>query len=322
MNIRFLSGFLFIISCSVLYPQNDDIDRAVALFEDNKQLEAKLEFQTLWARNDQNPIAAYYLGRVAFDEQDYEKSINMFERAIELNANDSKYHSWLGKALSLAAINANLFRQISLANRIRSENEIALGLDQNNIDAMWGLLDFYLAAPGILGGSTKEALLQAAAIVKIDSVDGLLAYGKVYDRSNEVELAKNVYLTGIDRFPGKDLFYMNLASTYYDNEELQAAFLILEKLLIEIPESVRGYYQIGRLASLSGLNLERGEECLRIYLKKESNDKSQELAWAHFRLGLVLEKSGSVYMARLEYEKAIELDAKHKQANEALERLS
>lgn len=313
--------FLFIFSWSDLYSQNNDIDNAIEFFEDKKYVEAKSAFQILWEKNNQNSTVAYYLGQVFFEEKDYDKAINWFEKAIELKTDESKYHSWLGKALSLKAINSNIFKQAFLAKKIRKKFEIAIEFDPNNIDARWGLLDFFLAVPGIMGGSTEKALHQAEEIIKIDSIDGLLAYGKIYQRSKDFEKAEKIYLKGINEYPKRDLFYLNLASIYFEKENFQSAFSILEKLLIQEQESMRACYNIGKMASLSGKNLDRGEECLKIFIQHEPKEDDQYLAWAHYRLGLILEKKGSIDLARLEYQKAIELDSNNKHAKKALKKL-
>ena len=49
-----------------------------------------------------------------------------------------------------------MFAKMSLARRFRKEVELALQLDPNNLDANSDLLEYYLEAPGMAGGSTSR----------------------------------------------------------------------------------------------------------------------------------------------------------------------
>jgi tetratricopeptide (TPR) repeat protein len=81
-------------------------------------------------------------------------------------------------------------------------------------------------------------------------------------------------------------------------------------------------YQIGCLAALSGQRLERGEECLKLYLQRDLKPDEPTLASAHYRLGLLYEKKGGRDLARREYSAALELEPSHPEARDALKNLS
>jgi predicted TPR repeat methyltransferase len=82
-------------------------------------------------------------------------------------------------------------------------------------------------------------------------------------------------------------------------------------------------YQVGRAAALSGQQLDRGEKSLRAFIAMPMREdlENPSLAAAHFRLGGVLEKKGNISAARAEYETALRIDPKQKQAREALAKL-
>jgi tetratricopeptide (TPR) repeat protein len=81
-------------------------------------------------------------------------------------------------------------------------------------------------------------------------------------------------------------------------------------------------YQIGRLAVLSGQRLERGEECLKLYLQRDPKPDEPSLASAHYRLGLLYERKGNRDLARREYSAALEIDSARDDAREALKKIS
>ena len=114
------------------------------------------------------------------------------------------YHSWLAQAYGIKAMNSNFIKKISLARKMRKECELAVKLDPMNVDARRGLMEIFLQAPKIVGGSTEKALHQAGEIIKIDSLEGLLAYGKIYQHSKDFNKAEHMYLNAITKFPKKE----------------------------------------------------------------------------------------------------------------------
>jgi hypothetical protein len=54
-------------------------------------------------------------------------------------------------------VHAGIFKQISLGRRFLQEAETAASLDPNYVEARMGLIEFYLLAPGILGGGKDKA---------------------------------------------------------------------------------------------------------------------------------------------------------------------
>jgi Tfp pilus assembly protein PilF len=86
----------------------------------------------------------------------------------------------------------------------------------------------------------------------------------------------------------------------------------------EIRDRCRSFTRSG----VSGQNLERGEECLRRYLEHEPGPDEPSLASAHYRLGVLYEKSGSRELARREYSAALEIEPSLADAREALKKIS
>ncbi|MCK5407552.1 MAG: tetratricopeptide repeat protein, partial [Candidatus Krumholzibacteria bacterium] len=108
---------------------------------------------------------------------------------------------------------------------------------------------------------------------------------------------------------------------YQAKEDYTAAFETFEGTIAIDAAYMASLYQMGRTAAFSGENLERGVECLNMYLEHEPGPNQPTWANAHWRLGMLYEKMGQKDMARKAYEAALELNPDYKEAKEALEKL-
>ena len=77
------------------------------------------------------------------------------------------------------AQHSNAFQQLLLGRRFRKEIDAALALDPRDVQAKRDLLEFYLLAPGIAGGSRRDAALTAERIAALDAAEGFLARARL-----------------------------------------------------------------------------------------------------------------------------------------------
>ena len=121
-------------------------------------------------------------GKAAFDEGMRLMRANkpaqaeaQFERAIAADERNGLYHLWLGNAVGQQAPNASTVRQPFMARRIKAEYERAVALDPELLDAREGLINFYMFAPGFMGGDPAKAREQQRAIAVRNAYRGHLA---------------------------------------------------------------------------------------------------------------------------------------------------
>lgn len=300
---------------------NNDTDRGIQLFEAKKFLEAKKFFESYTKNNQNSPIAPYYLGRIFLREGNYEKSIDWFKKAVKLDEKNSDYHLWLGRAYGIKAQKAGLLKKVSAAKSVKKEFERAVELNPENIDARFGLLQFYVMAPGIMGGSKDKAGEQAEEINKRNAHQGHLAYGLIHMVKEEYDLAVKEYKAAIETKPDDYRVYYQLGYLYARQKDFNKASEIFENLLQSHPEQIASYFHLGQLAVMSGKNLDKGEEYLQKYLKTEPSEERPSFAFTHLLLGHIYKMQQKKDMAKREYEKALELDSDFKQAKKALEDL-
>ncbi len=106
------------------------------------------------------------------------------------------------------------------------------------------------------------------------------------------------------------------------NATAKEAFVLLDEALKKTPDHHLYLYWYGKSSAMTGLNLDRGEECLQKYLTVIPKEGEPSIAGAYMRLGQIKEKKGSKMEAKKNYETAFKLNSKLKGAKEGLDRTS
>lgn len=291
-----------------------------ALFEARRYAEAREAFEHGIRANPADGRAAYYLGRIALVDGNAGKAQEWLERAVKLDGRNAAYHHWLGRAYSREALRAGKLRQMKLAGRIRDEFKQAVALDPNHLEARFDLLQYYVVAPGIMGGSEGKAREQAAEIRRRNAFRGHLAYGAIAEDAKDNAAAEREYAAAVAEYPDSLIGFYTLGAFYTRRKQYDRAFDLCERLVRERQDPVAQYY-LGRIASISGEQLDRGAEALRGYLAHRPKDTDPSLASAHYRLGMIYEKQGKRDLAKQEYATTVQLDPKQSEAKDALKRL-
>ena len=109
-------------------------------------------------------------------------------------------------------------------------------------------------------------------------------------------------------YPDSSGVYAGLAVFYANQKQFDKAFAVLDERLRTKPNELRTLYQLGRTAALSGQNLDRGEQALKLVLSSPTPESGPSPAGLHYRLGMIYEKKGAKDLAREEYRAVLQLN--------------
>lgn len=255
--------------------------------------------------------AAYEEGRRLMGANNPAAAERQFERAIRAEPNVGLYHLWLGNAVGQQAQEASVVRQPFLARRIKAEFERAIELDPDLLDARDGLIQFYLQAPGVMGGSEAKAREQQREIARRDVARGHVAMANIAWHGRDTVATERALLAAAAALPDSAGPTLSLAIRQLGWGRSSQAFATVEGFLARHPQHVGARYQYGRVAAVSGQNLAQGERYLRALIADTSwtpGNYAPSRAAAHARLGDILRHQGRRDEARAAYQLALSLD--------------
>lgn len=300
--------------------QSTGLEAGIAHYNERRWSEAHAFFAGAAKAQPRNPEAAYWLGKTLMAENKAGDAEDWFEKAAQLDPRSSEYHLWVARALGVQAQNANVVKQPFLARRTKAAVDKAIALDPNNIDAREMRWQFYSMAPGIMGGGDDKAREEAAEIMRRNRYRGQLVVLNAARRSKDQAGVEPAFQTLVADFPDSVGPVSSYASWMADKARPAEAFALVDAFQKRRPHDPVALYQVGRLAAVTGEQLDRGEAALRKYVTvaPPPSISVPTLSNAHFRLGNIQEKRGDRAAARAEYQRAVKLDGRNEAAKRAL----
>jgi tetratricopeptide (TPR) repeat protein len=271
----------------------------------------------------QTPDPVAVQARALLSTNQAEKAADLLEKAVAAKPNDAVRHYLLGEAYGSMAQQASMFRAASLAGKVRDEFAKAVQLDPNMTDARFGLMEFYLQAPSIMGGDETKAREQAMEIRKRDALMGHRAFAVLAMAKKDVAAARVEYVAGVRENPASaKAHYAYAAFLMTADKNFKGALDEFDASLHADPNYMPAVFQIGHVAAISGTNFARGEESLQKYLAYKPATDEPGLHRAHYWLGVIYEKQGKKAEARTRYQTSLRLLSGQKDVTEALKRVS
>ena len=124
-------------------------------------------------------------GKSQFAIGEFKKAVDTLHRAAALEPGSSTIQHWLGKSYGRLAETSSFFTAPGHASNCRKAFEKAVALDGKNLLAMNDLFEYYLEAPGFLGGGLDKAEALARRIGEIDPAEQHYALAKLAEKRRD-----------------------------------------------------------------------------------------------------------------------------------------
>lgn len=273
-------------------------------------------------KNTPSDAASYnLLCRTYFTLGSWDRGIAACEKAVALEPGNSRYHLWLGRIYGEKADGANFLSAISLAKKVRTEFEKAVELGPDSVDARTDLAEFYLEAPGIVGGGKDKAEAQARTLATLDPGKAHWVSGRIAQKNHDDGVAEKEYRAAVDASHGSALAWLNLAFFYrHANrlDDMEDAIRHAASAQMNQPEVLM---EGAEVLIRTGRNFPTAVQLLQRYLSNSTVEQAPAFK-AHYLLGTVLEKQGDTQNAAQQYRIALSMASSFSRAQEALNRLN
>jgi len=211
--------------------------------------------------------AVYELvGRNYYMQTEYKKATEALEKAVALEPANAEYNLWLGRAWGRRAETLSPFTAPMHASKARQYFEKSVQLNPNNLDAQSDLFEYYLEAPGFLGGGLDKAEATAAHIGAINAAEGQWAEAKLAEKRKETGSAEAHLRRAIELAPQQVGRLIDLARFLVKQgryREADQSFECAEKIA---PNSPKLVFAEAETYVKSHRNLEHAKELLKRYM--------------------------------------------------------
>src|SRR5947208_4059412 len=101
-----------------------------------------------------------------------------------------------------------------MSKKLRNQFEMAVQLSPSSVDARTDLAEFYLEAPGIVGGGQDKARAQAATLARLDPAKAHWVNARIAEKKKDFTNAEREYRAASEVSHGDANAWLNLALWY------------------------------------------------------------------------------------------------------------
>ena len=241
---------------------NTELDRAIHLYEKGEFTVATNLLYSLSCSSPSDSDVRLWLGKSYLKTRQWDKAVGEMEKAVLLEPSNARIHLWLGRACGARAAHSFFITAFSWAKRVARAFETARKLSPEDLDVRFDLLEFYLNAPGAVGGGRDKADADAKAISKLEPKRGYAARAMIFEKNKQWDLAKKEFMEAIAEYP-EDLDLCNdLADFLLDRKDFEGAASYAKRALKLDNESKKAKLVWAASATRLHIDLDESESFL------------------------------------------------------------
>lgn len=242
-------------------------------------------------------------------------AVEQLEKAVELDATNAEYHYQLAEAYLANFEYASFFQKLFIAPKVKTHLELAVQGDPSSILYRDALIQYYVAAPGILGGSFVKAREQADEIGRRDPYLGTLAHAGILSEEGNGEESLSLYKRAMRAQPRSWEAYHRLGMHYLNIQETDEAITMFRKYVDLASEQANSYNCLGQAYQQKGMYAEA------IVAFQKALEKDPLLAHLVFRIAQLCELKGMKNPALENYQRYLSMIPRGHDADDARQKI-
>lgn len=254
----------FFLAFALVAAASGDLERARNLYQ---RVDYDDALKVLLSSSQKDGPVLDLTGRCYFMLADFKKATDYFSRAVAAQPYNSEYHLWLGRAWGRRAETSSPFTAPGYASKARQSFEKAVELDPKNLEALNDLFEYYLQAPGILGGGIDKAQALSHRIAELDPAEHWYAEAQLAEKRKEYQRAEQNLRRAVEQAPmqvGRLVDLAKFLSRQGKVQESEATFAKAEKIA---PHSPKVVFERANVYVKEKRNLEAARQLLKEYLQ-------------------------------------------------------
>jgi tetratricopeptide (TPR) repeat protein len=206
------------------------------------------------------------MGRDYYMQADFKRATEALEKAVAMEPGSGDFALWLGRAWGRRAETSSPFTAPVFASRARQWLEKSTQLSPMNLEALSDLFEYYLEAPGFLGGGVEKAEEVAGRMSRINPAEGQWALAKLAEKRKETSKVEEHLRRAVELAPqqvGKVLELARFLEKQGRYQEAEQNFDRADKLA---PNSPRVMFDRAETYVKAHRNLDVARELLKRYM--------------------------------------------------------
>ncbi len=286
-----------------------DFERAAATLTDLSQADPGDAETRLW------------LGKSLLKIRKWDDAVREMRKAVELQPNNAQYRLWLGRANGNKASHSFFLTALGWAKEVVKAFQAAEMLAPKNLDVRFDLLQYYLDAPGTLGGGRDKAEAEARAIAQLNPAEGFAARASIYEKAKKWDQAKAELVQATIQFPNRVDSYLDLTDFLLMRQDLQGASASARKAVSLDPDLPRARMLFAATQIKSGTDLAEAERSLIALSKGPLKDDDPSFEEIFYWLGQAYLAQGKKSQARESFSTALRYNPDYDKAKSGLSRV-
>lgn len=279
--------------------------------------DALVELHALLQSNPHDGSAHLLLCRAFLSEELTEEAVSECQSAAASEPSSSDAQDWLGRAYGLKADRSGPFSGFSLARKVRDAFEAAVRLNPRNPDAFDDLGEYYVEAPGLVGGGMDKATELATQAKSILPERAQILRAMIAEHGRDFGTAEREFRMAAQD-SGRPDTWVDLAR-YYGRQHMtdQAITAIRHAVAIDRDRDASLAHAAEALIKLK-VEPQLAIQALRAYLSGPALSDAAPACKVHTELGKLLKATGDRATAKMEFQRALALASGYAPAKKEL----
>jgi tetratricopeptide (TPR) repeat protein len=260
-----------------LFAQTSQYERARVQFEKTQYTSA---LQILKSKPNLDAADYNLMGRVQYMLGNYNGATESFEKATKLDPKVSTHWHWLGRTFGRRAEVSSFITAPGYASKARQNFEKAVDLDPKNSEAVNDLFEYYLQAPGFLGGGLDKAQGLLGKIESNDPAEKHYAMARLAEERKDFKTAEQQLRRAMEAAPRQVGRILDLAKFLAKQGRTQESDKVFEQARNVSPDSPQYLWERANLLIEQKRDLKEARKLLEKYLASQVPPDSDNKAEA------------------------------------------